>query len=353
MTSILENDAPATHLVDSDPVSFTRFAVDQGWGDGLPLIPPTEARVQPYLDALGLPADHVIARLGPLQGDCTVLKLATNAMMTAAPPEAMPLLRSAVEAVGDPAFELLQLNATTAPVVPALLVNGPVRHLLKISFGAGCLGGADGNTPSIGRALRLVLRNVAGARIGLTSQSVHGQPGRISGVVFGEWEERSPWAPFAERQAGVSGDAVTAFGSMGSMNIIDAVADTPAMLLDHIGRSLAYHGANGYVVGLPVNETMVAINPIWAGILGKEYLDVADVQERIWHAASTPLSEWADKYQRRFEEYGRVRDGGRVYLVSDPSQILVVVAGGLGGLHAAGLHGIGSSRATTRSITGA
>jgi len=339
-----------THQVDSDPLAFTRFAVEQGWGDGLPVVPPTEERVQPYLRALGIPADHVIARLGPLQGDCTARKLATNAVMTAAPVESMPLLRAAIEAMSDPAFELLQLNATTAPVVPAILVNGPIRHSLKISFGAGCLGGADGNTPSIGRALRLVLRNVAGARIGLTSQSVHGQPGRIAGVVFGEWEERSPWEPFASRAAGVQGDAVTAFGSMGSMNIIDAVADTPAMLLDHIGRSLAYPGANGYVTGLPVNETMVAINPIWAAMLGKEYADVADVQERIWHAASTSVKEWPEKYQRRFEEHGRVRDNGRVYLISDPSQILVTVSGGLGGLHAAALHGIGTSRATTRPI---
>jgi len=340
----------ATHDVDGDPLAFTHFAVEQGWSDGLPVIPPTEERVQPYVDALGIPPGQVIARLGPLQGDCTALKLAVNAAMTAAPVDSMPLLRAAVEAMADPAFELLQLNATTAPVVPALLVNGPVRNRLKISFGAGCLGGADGNGPSIGRALRLVLRNVAGARIGLTSQSVHGQPGRIAGVVFGEWEERSPWAPFAARAAGVHRDAVTAFGSMGSMNIIDAVADSPAMLLDHVGRSLAYPGANGYVTGLPVNETMVAINPIWAAMLGKEYPDIVDVQERIWHAAATRVGDWPEKYQRRFEEHGRIMEGGRVYLVSHPSQILVTVSGGLGGLHAAALHGIGTSRATTRPL---
>jgi hypothetical protein len=341
----------ATFEVDSDPLSFSRFAVAQGWSDGLPVVPPTEERVRPYVQALGLPEDHVIARLGPLQGDCTALKLAVNAVMTAAPIESMPLLRAAVEAMADPAFELLQLNATTAPVLPAVLVNGPVRHTLKISFGAGCLGGADGNTPSIGRALRLVLRNVAGARVGLTSKTVHGQPGRISGVVFAEWEERSPWAPYAQRVAGVCGDAVTAFGSMGSMNIIDAVADTPELLLDHIGRSLAYPGANGYVTGLPVNETMVVLNPVWAAMVGKQYASVEDVQERIWRAASTPIAEWPKKYQLRFEEFGRVRADGRVYLVSKPAQILVVVGGGLGGLHAAALHGIGTSRATTRPIT--
>jgi hypothetical protein len=339
-----------THEVQDDPVAFTRFAVDQGWSDGLPLIPPTAERVQPYLEAAGVPGDSVIARLGPLRADCTVLKLAVNAAMTAAPPAAMPLLRAAVEAVGDPAFELLQLNATTAPVVPALLVNGPVRHQLRISFGAGCFGGADGNNPSIGRALRLVLRNVAGARIGLTSQSVHGHPGRIAGLVFGEWEERSPWVPFAQR-LGVAGDAVTAFGAMGSMNIIDAVADSPSLLLEHIGRSLAYPGANGFVTGLPVNQTMVAINPIWALMLAKEVADVADVQERIWSAASIPIADWPAKYQSRFEDAGRVRNG-RVYLVSEPAGILVVVCGGLGGLHAAGLHGIGTSRATTRPVPG-
>jgi hypothetical protein len=341
-TSIIE--------VDSDPLAFTRYATAQGWSDGLPVVPPTAERVQPYIDAAGLPAEHVIARLGPLQGECTVEKLAINAVMTAAPVGAMPLLCAAVAAMADPSFELLQLNATTAPVVPAVLVNGPVRHGLKISFGAGCLGGADGNTPSIGRTLRLVLRNVAGARIGLTSQAVHGQPGRIAGVLFGEWEERSPWEPFAQRSAGVQGDAVTAFGSMGSMNIIDAVADSADVLLDHIGRSLAYPGANGFVTGLPVNETMVLLNPIWANMVGANFPNVADVQERIWRAASTALGDWPAKYQARFEEFGRVREDGRVYLVSDPAQILVAVSGGLGGLHATALHGIGTSRAVTRAI---
>jgi hypothetical protein len=62
------------------------------------------------------------------------------------------------------------------------------------------------------------------------------------------------------------------------------------------------------------------------------------------------LGDWPAKYQARFEEFGRVREDGRVYLVSDPAQILVAVSGGLGGLHAAALHGIGTSRAVTRAI---
>ena len=121
--------------------------------------------------------------------------------------------------------QLHALNATTGSVVEALVVNGSARHTLGLPMGAGCLGGVAGHAPAIGRALRLVLRNVAGQHVGVTSQSVWGQPGRVAGIVFGEWEERSPWAPLAERR-GVAGDAVTVIGAMGTMNICDPLAST-------------------------------------------------------------------------------------------------------------------------------
>ena len=85
----------------------------RGWGDGLPLIPPTEARVQDFLVKGGRFADELIAELPPLRAECTVEKIAINAVMAGCTGEAMPLLCAAIEPMADPAFDLAGLNATT------------------------------------------------------------------------------------------------------------------------------------------------------------------------------------------------------------------------------------------------
>src|SRR5207245_8392521 len=107
---------------------------------------------------------------------------------------------------------------TTSCVVPGMFVNGPSRDSLKIPYASGCFGGDAGPAPAIGRAVRLVMRNVGGQVVGVSSKSVFGQPARVTGVVVGEWEERSPWPPLAARR-GVPGDGVTVHGCTGTMDI--------------------------------------------------------------------------------------------------------------------------------------
>jgi len=339
------------HRVAAGLEAFNELAASHGWSDGLPLIPPTEERVTAFLAATGADGAGDVAALPPSGAMCTVEKLAANAVMAGAPAESLPLLRAALTAMADPEFDLHALNATTGSVVPAVIVNGPVRHELAIPFGAGCLGGADGNAASIGRALRLVMRNVAGQRVGVTSQSVYGSPGRVSGIVFGEWEERSPWAPLAQRR-GVNGNAVTVYGAMGTANICDLQADTGRGLLEIIGKSLAYPGANGFLTSSVFSETLVAINPVWADLIAREVPDVGDVQAMLWDHASLPMTWWPDAYREPIEALGRLRADGRVHLVQSPDEVIVMVAGGLGGLHAAMLHSWGATLSTTAPIGG-
>jgi hypothetical protein len=115
-----------------------------------------------------------------------------------------------------------------------MVVNGPSRDALEIPYDTGCFGGAAGPGPAIGRATRLVMRKVGGQQVGVSSKSVFGSPGRVAGIVVGEWEERSPWAPLAARR-GVSGDAVTVHGCTGTIDIADITADSGADLLEIIG----------------------------------------------------------------------------------------------------------------------
>lgn len=337
------------HDAETDDVmEFTRFAMGKGWGDGLPLIPPTEARVRAFLARNNRYADEVICSLPPVNADCTVEKIAINAVMAGAPAESLPLIIAALEAMADSDFELFGLNATTAPVVPLTLVNGPIRDRLDIPCRHGCLGGAPTTALAIGRAIRLVIRNVAGQEVNVTSQTTFGTPGRVAGILFGEWEERSPWAPLAERR-GVTGDAVTVFGTMGTMNILDTTSQSGPDFLEMIGKSLGYPAANGFSPAMPYAEIMVAVNPVWAQIIHRDVPALEDVQEMIWHFSSLEASYLTPKHREQLERQHRVIDG-RVYLATEPKDVFVVCCGGTGGLHATGFHSFGSCLTQTRGI---
>jgi hypothetical protein len=296
--------------------------------------------------------DEVICDLPPMRAECTVEKIAINAVMAGAPPAALELLIAALKTIAEPDFELYGVNTTTAPVFPAFVVNGPIRDALGIPYSYGCFGGAATKAAAIGRAMRLIMRNVAGQVAGDTSQTTFGSPGRITGILVGEWEERSPWAPLAERR-GVSGDAVTSFGAMGTMNILDTTSQRPQHFLEMIGKSLVYPGNNCFSPAMPFGEVMVALNPICAEIVGREMPRIEDVLECLWRYASIPADWLQSLHREQLEAQGRVRQDGRLYLTPEPKDMLLFVAGGLGGLHATALHTFGSSLAQTEPIASA
>ena len=333
--------------VEDDVVAFTKLATDAGWGDGLPLVPPTEERVRDHVAASGRFPDALLGQIPPRGGRATVEKVAVNAVMAGAPAAAMPLLCAALEAMVDPSFNLFALNTTTSCVVPGLFVNGPHRDELGIPYGPGCFGGVAGPAPSIGRATRLIMRNVGGQVVGETSKSVFGQPGRVSGIVVAEWEERSPWAPLAERR-GFAGDAVTVHGVTGTIDIADISAERAADLLQVIGASVAVPGTNAFIGAHHGAEIMVALAPPWADLIAAEIPDLAEVQHHLWDHASRPIEHWPEPHRAVAEAKGRVGADGLVHLVERPEDLLVLVCGGLGNLHALALHSFGPTRAVTR-----
>lgn len=341
--------ASRRHEADLEIESFTEFAMIEGWGDGLPLVPPTDARVRAFLAQNNRYPDEVIAILPPMRAECTVEKIVINAVMAGAPPTALELIIAAIEAIADTDFELYGVNATTASVAPAFIVNGPVRDQVGIPYRHACFGGAASAAPAIGRAIRLIMRNVAGQVAGVTSQSTFGSPTQVTGIVVGEWEERSPWAPLAERN-GVRGSAVTAFGAMGAMNILDTTSHTGPHFLEMIGKSIAYPGTNCFSPAVPFGEVLVALNPICAEIVARTFPRIEDVEECLWRFASLPADWFQALHREQLEAQGRIREDGRVYLTPEPKDVLVIVCGGTGGLHAAALHSFGTSIAQTRAI---
>ena len=340
-------------LEASDDIeAFIDFSLAQGWGDGLPLIPPTDARVRTFLAENDRYPDELIARM-PDSSECTVEKIVINAVMAGAPPQSLELIIAAIEAIMEPDFELYGVNATTASVYPGFIVNGPVRDALKIPYAYGCAGGVATRANAIARAIRLVMRNVAGQVAGVTSQTTYGSPGRIAGLLMGEWEERSPWAPLAERRAGVKGNAVTAFSTMGTMNVLDTTSTGARAFLEMIGKSVAYAGANCFSPSMEYSEMTIGINPICAELIARELPKLEDVQEVLWTYASLPAAFLERNHLGQLEAQGRIREDGRIYATPEPKDMVLFLSGGLGGLHALGLHSFGSSLSQTKPIAAA
>ena len=342
--------ASRRHEAELDLEDFNQFAMEKGWGDGLPLVPPTESRVRAFLAENDRYPDEVIALLPPSRAECTVEKIAINAVMAGAQPASLELLIAMVAAVADPDFELSGINTTTAPVYPAFIVNGPIRDALDIPYSYGCFGGVATRANAIGRAFRLLMRNVAGQVAGVTSQTTFGSPGRLASVLAGEWEEKSPWAPLAERHAGIKGNAVSCYGTMGTMNVLDTTSQAPRDFLEQIGKSVPYVAANCFTPAMPFAEMMVAINPICAEIVGREMPEITDVQECLWRFASVPADLLQRQHREQLEAQGRVRADGRIYAVPEPKDFILFVAGGLGGLHATAFHSFGSCLTQSRAI---
>ena len=191
------------------------------WSDGMPLTPPTEERVKWLLTGTDLHRDEVIGTVGPRMGQSTVEAIAINAAMAGARPEYMPVIIAAVKAMGSPEFALGELQATTNPVAPFVIVNGPIAREIGINSGCGLLGPAPAFPAgaTIGRALRLILTTVGGAVSGITDMAIHGQPGKYTGLVIAEAEDLSPWDPLhVERGYERNSNTVTALGVMGTTN---------------------------------------------------------------------------------------------------------------------------------------
>jgi hypothetical protein len=211
---------------------------DRGWTDGLPIVPPTEARVLAMLEGTTREPDEVVAIVPPDLSPCTVEKVAINAVMAGCKPEYLPVVLTALEAACTDAFNIHGLLATTMSSGPVLIVNGPIRHRIGMNAGKNVFGQGNRANSTIGRALQLVIRNVGGGRPGEVDRATLGNPGKV-GFCFAEDEEGSPWTPLSADlgfEAGV--DVVTLFPGEGPRTIVDQIARDPVSLCHAFAASL-------------------------------------------------------------------------------------------------------------------
>jgi hypothetical protein len=211
---------------------------DRGWSDGLPVVPPTPARVLRMLEGTSRAPDEVVAVVPPNLGEATVEKVAVNAVLAGCRPEYLPVVLAAVEAACTDEFNAHGLLATTYAAGPAVLVHGPIAREIGMNAGGNVLGQGNRANSTIGRALQLVIRNVGGGRPGEVDRAAHGNPGKI-GFCFAEDEEGSPWEPLsASRGVAPGASAVTVFAAEGPRHITDQISRTPESLVRTLAAGL-------------------------------------------------------------------------------------------------------------------
>lgn len=338
--------------VENDPQALYELSLKEKWGDGVPLIPPTDERIEALLAATARASTEIVVEeLPPKHGAASVELVAVNAALAGCQPRAFPLVIAALQAIAKPAFNGFGLATTTGPVTQMLLVNGTTRDELEIDYRAGCLGGAAGRgSMTIGRAVQLCLRNIGGLRAGESSRTVFGQPGRF-GVCFGEWEERSKWPSVAERRGFARDEeVVTVHGAMGTMALCDVATENDRDLAYLIAKSIASPMANLYVPLKTRGEAMLLLQPMWADRFAKTFPRVESFQEFLHENAWQPIEFWPPANQKLLREAGRVDAKGRVHALSAPDRIVPVVCGGMGNLHATILPSWGESEMQSAAV---
>ncbi len=208
---------------------------DRGWTDGLPVVAPTESRVLRMLTGTGRDSQQVVAVVPPNLVECTVEKVAINAVMAGCKPEYMPVVLGVLEAALDPLFTMHGLLCTTHFSGPLVIINGPIAKSIGMNSGVNALGQGNRANATIGRALQLIVRNVGGGIPGAIDRATLGNPGKYT-FCFAEDESDPTWEPLAQRRGIAAGrNAVTLFHGEGVHGFIDQKSRTPEELV----RSLA------------------------------------------------------------------------------------------------------------------
>jgi len=341
--------SPATpHSLTSNRLEFAdaaaamEYYAEQGWTDGLPVVPPTPSRVARFLDQAGRPASAIIGT-EPTKGRViTTEKVAINAVMAGCLPEHLPLILAAVEAICEPKFNLHAVSVSTMGAAVLTVVNGPVVGELGLRSGVDLFGPGNRGNATIGRAIRLVITNASGAVSGELDKAALGHPGKYTWCIA-EAEDASPWTSLHEEK-GLSTfqSAITVYPGLSPIQVNPPPTADPELILASFADAL-------FTTGPGQDDLVVVLSMEIVGHLKAAGWTKDRVKEALYRAGRRPASAWA-------------KVGGDVPLndpdaligaVNSPHSVTVIVAGGEagGGCAVIQLWGGGTnSRPVTREI---
>lgn len=330
-----------------DQGEAVEFYYDRGWSDGLPVVPPTEEKVRGMLSGAGLEPDAQIAFIKTRQAAITAEKAAINAVMAGCRPEYMPVVVAAIEALADPVYEYHGPATSTGGSAVFMLVNGPIVRELDINSGDNLVGPGWRANATIGRAVRLIMRNVIGTLPGTLDRSTIGHAGKYT-FCFAEDEKNSPWPPLhVERGFRPEQSTVTVFAALAPQQWYNHLSNTGEGLLATLCAHLRFSSG----VGSQPQYFLIFAGEHRA-ILAKEGWSKEKIRQYCF--ANTQASH--AELKRIQVMPGEIEPGDETRmkpLVVSPEDFVVVAAGGEAGAFSAfvpGWSGKRSSQSVTKEI---
>ena len=309
----------------ADPVSeVNRLFRERGWTDGLPIVPPTLARVDDMLGACPLERHAVLGEMEPLGGVASVEKVAANAVMAGCDPPHFPVVLAAVQAILDPAFNLRGVQTTDENVAPLLIVSGPVARRIGVNAGWGALGPGWPANAAIGRAVRLVMNNLGGGWPGAVSFAGLGQPARYS-LCLAERED-TPW-PSLHVELGYRPEqsAVTVLRAETVINVTGGLDELASVIGSAASLFGILHGGKPGVILSPFTARRLAAEGRTRADVRRELYErgrlPAEVWRRSWIHATVRAADWPDW------AVAAAAERGAIPAVREPDDLILIVAG--------------------------
>jgi len=315
-----------------------------GWTDGLPVVPATGEKIEAFLNAAGLEPGHQLAFIENRQVSVTAEKVAINAIMAGCKAEYMPVVVAIVEALADPKYGYHGPATSTGGSAVFTVVNGPIARELDINCGDNLFGPGWRANATIGRATRLIMRNVIGTLPGELDRSSLGHVGKYT-FLFAENEAESPWPAFhTTRGFRPDQNAVTIFAAFAPHQFSNGLSATPEGILTTACAQMRISAATGrqpqYALVLAGEHMVVIKNAGWSR---------EDVQRYVFEHTKSSLAE----LKRMIIKPGPVEPGDEskmVDLLETPQDLLVFMAGGRAGVQSQYIPGWGS-KAGSQSVT--
>jgi hypothetical protein len=347
----VSGDLASTRVeVPADLEEFLDEIERRGWGDGLPVVPPTPDRVAAFVRGARRPAGEVVAALPPTWAEATVERVAVNAVMAGCRPEHAPVVLAAIRAAAQEPFNLYAVQTTTHPCAVLVIVSGPIASELGMNAGYGAFGPGNRANATIGRAVRLVLMNVGGARPGTLDRATQGTPAKYTYCVA-ENEGASPWEPLRVGLGfGAADSVVTVVAGEGPHNINDHGSTTADSLLRQIAGTMAIPGSNNaYMQG----DSYLFLGPEHARQLAAAGLDRAAVQRLVFEGARIPRERFGPGQLARIEDVltagQREMTRDSLWIGAGPEDVRVLVVGG-DGRHSCWVPTFGMTRSCTELV---
>ena len=296
--------------------------------------------------------DDIVAVVPPDLVPVTVEKVAINAVMAGCTPEHLPWVIAALEAACTDEFNMHGLLATTMPVGPVIVCNGPGTRAIGMNSGVNTMGQGNRANLTIGRALQLIIRNVGGGRPGEVDRATHGNPGKIS-FCFAESEHNSPFSPLStSRGFAPTANTVTLFAGEGPRVVVDQKARSADELANSFAACLRATSHPKLVLGF---DCILVVGPEHARVFADDGWDrdrlLAELHQRM-HYHGSELIHGAGGMAEGIPE------GFKDITVPKfkPDGILLVHAGGGAGLFSqvigGWVNGAMGSTPVTREVTG-